>query len=198
MPYNKQHKDRTRSKILRSASSLFARYGFDKISIGQIMKDANLTHGAFYAHFESKEALYAACFVGVLKECSGSRLVKQPLSVSNLLKLANNFRGLHQSGTVMEPGPEAILFNETSSDNARIRQLFQLSYDYIRNMLEKRITALSRIKRKNLSSEMVKENARAILVSLVGAVTLAKMIPDEDEREQLLKTAQSHILSVLK
>lgn len=198
MPYDKQHKDRTRSKIMRSASSLFARYGFDKISIGQIMKDANLTHGAFYAHFESKEALYAACFVGVLKECNGSRLVKQPLSVSNLLKFADNFRGLHQSGSVMEPGPEAILFNETRSDNVRIRQLFQLSYDYISNMLEKRITALSRIKQKNLSSETIKENARIILVSLVGAVTLAKMIPDEEEREKLLQTAQSQILMVLK
>jgi AcrR family transcriptional regulator len=183
---------------MRSASSLFAQYGFEKISIGQIMQNADMTHGAFYAHFESKEALYAACFIDILKECTGSRLVKQPLSVSNLLKLVNSYWALHLSDSTRQPGPEVVLFNETGNDNVRIRQLFQLSYEYIRTMLEKRITALSRLQGIDLSAETIRENARAILASLVGAVTLAKMISDEDEREQLLQTAQAQILTLLR
>ena len=63
MPYAKEHKARSKDLILNSAVELFSRYGFDKVSIGQIMNAAKMTHGAFYANFESKEALYPASFL---------------------------------------------------------------------------------------------------------------------------------------
>lgn len=47
-------------KILDQASHLFRARGFAGASIGDVMKAAGLTHGAFYAHFESKEALACA------------------------------------------------------------------------------------------------------------------------------------------
>ncbi|HEV8645778.1 MAG TPA: helix-turn-helix domain-containing protein [Burkholderiales bacterium] len=46
-------------RILREASRLFRERGFDGVGVAEIMKAADLTHGAFYAHFPSKEALIA-------------------------------------------------------------------------------------------------------------------------------------------
>ena len=47
MPYSKDHKARSKQKILESARELFLRYGFERVSISQIMKVARMTHGAF-------------------------------------------------------------------------------------------------------------------------------------------------------
>ncbi len=48
---------RTRSELVASALRLFEQNGFDRTSLQQIVVDANLTKGAFYHHFESKEDL---------------------------------------------------------------------------------------------------------------------------------------------
>ncbi len=50
--------DQTHECILKSAMDHFMRNGFLGASIRQICKDAGVTNGAFYAHFESKEDLY--------------------------------------------------------------------------------------------------------------------------------------------
>src|SRR5579864_9659831 len=47
-------------RILKEASRLFRERGFEDVSVAEVMKAAGLTHGAFYAHFASKEELQAA------------------------------------------------------------------------------------------------------------------------------------------
>ena len=47
-------------RIVREASRLFRERGFENVSVAEVMKAAGLTHGAFYAHFRSKEELQAA------------------------------------------------------------------------------------------------------------------------------------------
>ena len=57
MPYPPGHRDATKATIVRAARKLFNRFGFDGVSVDQIMAEAGLTHGGFYAHFDSREAL---------------------------------------------------------------------------------------------------------------------------------------------
>jgi TetR/AcrR family transcriptional repressor of nem operon len=47
-------------RIVKEASRLFRERGFENVSVGEVMNAAGLTHGAFYAHFGSKEELQAA------------------------------------------------------------------------------------------------------------------------------------------
>ncbi len=47
-------------RIIKEASRLFRERGFENVSVAEVMKAAGLTHGAFYAHFGSKEELQAA------------------------------------------------------------------------------------------------------------------------------------------
>jgi AcrR family transcriptional regulator len=49
----------TRERILQAAASRFRRQGYVETSVNQVMRDAGLTHGGFYAHFPSKEDLFA-------------------------------------------------------------------------------------------------------------------------------------------
>jgi len=47
-------------RILKEVSRLFRERGFENVSVADVMKAAGLTHGAFYAHFGSKQALQEA------------------------------------------------------------------------------------------------------------------------------------------
>lgn len=47
-------------RIVKEASRLFRERGFENVSVAEVMKAAGLTHGAFYAHFSSKEELQGA------------------------------------------------------------------------------------------------------------------------------------------
>jgi len=47
-------------RIVKEASRLFRERGFENVSVAEVMEAAGLTHGAFYAHFGSKEELQAA------------------------------------------------------------------------------------------------------------------------------------------
>ena len=61
-----QRKAETRRRILDAAGALFRRYGIDGVGVDAIMHEAGLTHGGFYAHFDSKEALAAEVAAGEL------------------------------------------------------------------------------------------------------------------------------------
>jgi TetR/AcrR family transcriptional regulator, transcriptional repressor for nem operon len=199
MPYPKEHKAKSKDLILNSAVELFSRYGFDKVSIGQIMQSAKMTHGAFYAHFESKEALYKASFFETLKNSRAARLVKGPLSVKHLTKLVTNYWNLSELEQKGKPGLETILFNEIGNQNTNIKQLFEESYDKLKKMIETRISALIKLKQLPLEPdrELISEKARTILVSMVGAVAIAKNISREEERRRILESTQKQILLML-
>ncbi|MFE0755916.1 TetR/AcrR family transcriptional regulator [Inquilinus sp. NPDC058860] len=60
MRYSKDHKQETRERIIRTAARRFREDGVEAVGVAALMADAGLTHGGFYAHFPSKEALVAA------------------------------------------------------------------------------------------------------------------------------------------
>src|SRR3954463_5506116 len=53
-------KDETRERILRAAARAVRKQGYEGVGVADVMKQAGLTHGGFYAHFESRDALLAA------------------------------------------------------------------------------------------------------------------------------------------
>src|SRR5262245_15477429 len=59
MKVSKETSARHRDELVRAASRLFRERGFDKVGVADITAAAGLTHGAFYTHFKSKEALCA-------------------------------------------------------------------------------------------------------------------------------------------
>src|SRR5690242_15230269 len=57
MPWAKDHKARTRQKIVEAAASAFRAGGVADVRVEDVMARAGLTHGGFYAHFRSKDEL---------------------------------------------------------------------------------------------------------------------------------------------
>ena len=63
MRYEKGRKDATRKHIVEVASARFRKDGVEATGVVDLMADAGLTHGGFYSHFGSKEALVEAATV---------------------------------------------------------------------------------------------------------------------------------------
>src|SRR2546428_2936214 len=53
-------KEQTRERILRAAARAIRKHGYEGVGVADVMKEAGLTHGGFYAHFASRDALLAA------------------------------------------------------------------------------------------------------------------------------------------
>lgn len=64
--YARGHKEKTRRRIVETASRLFQEKGVDRVGVDEIMGAAGLTHGGFYVHFRNKDELIAeACALAV-------------------------------------------------------------------------------------------------------------------------------------
>ncbi len=60
MRYSSNHKAETRQRIIGEAARRFRKDGIEGTGLVPLMKALGLTHGGFYAHFESKDALVQA------------------------------------------------------------------------------------------------------------------------------------------
>ncbi len=56
----KRRREETRQRLLDSALSIFARHGYERATVDEIVREAGFSKGAFYVHFESKEDLFWA------------------------------------------------------------------------------------------------------------------------------------------
>jgi AcrR family transcriptional regulator len=139
MPYSPGHRERTRTKIVRSAQRLFNQHGFQGVSIDQIMAEAELTRGGFYRHFSSKSDLYAEamdCFFtnpqlgnrweGVEVDCAkgnaGPQIVRAYLSRQHFQDIQDSCPMVALPGDVARSGATAKRAYENAL-NAMIEHL---------------------------------------------------------------------------
>ncbi len=87
---SKAEKERTRQRVVEAASQAFRANGVAGTSIPALMERVGLTHGTFYAHFASKEALVAEAYARGLNE-----------TVDNLLQRAESAPPGHELSAVI-------------------------------------------------------------------------------------------------
>src|SRR6201989_3279197 len=62
MRYSREHKLETHARIVKKASVRLREKGAHGVGVADLMKEAGLTHGGFYAHFDSRDALLIEAF----------------------------------------------------------------------------------------------------------------------------------------
>lgn len=68
MKVSRQQADENRVRVLDAAARLFRERGVDDVTVADVMADAGLTHGGFYANFASKSDLVAQATERALSE----------------------------------------------------------------------------------------------------------------------------------
>src|SRR3978361_1086580 len=69
--YSREHKLETHARMVRKASVRLREKGAHGIGVADLMKEAGLTHGGFYAHFDSREALVIEAFADAMDRGRG-------------------------------------------------------------------------------------------------------------------------------
>lgn len=191
MPYSVDHKKQSRERIRRVAADLFCRYGFDQVSINQVMKHAKMTHGAFYAHFTSKGELYSEAIRSAAEQ---SLFVREgyDLNREKIIDLITQYLSLPHVKQEVPPCPLAFL----STDIAHRDEHVKASYEAVFNGM---INKLSQVLNDSKSTrESAKSLAQQLVVSLVGTVSIARSITDPKSQQNLLDNTRIALLELLK
>ena len=188
MPLTKEHKQKSREKILISALALFSKRGFDRVSINDVMQHAGLTRGAFYAHFESKEDLYAQAISnwpeqsGIVKEYFKGLRGKEFVA-----KAINGYLSRNHLNQAI-PCPLASLVTDVANNNEKIREVYTDVYNKLVTVMNKEST-LSESKKND-------DMMMAVTAMMVGGVAVGRALVDPDLTDRLLESCRSvaHLL----
>jgi TetR/AcrR family transcriptional regulator, transcriptional repressor for nem operon len=192
MPYSAEHKSRTRARIVECARRLFNRFGFEQVTIDQVMADAGLTRGGFYNHFRSKDELYAAA-VASFATCNPFvvRQLARKRPVENPARLARMLVELYLSDEVLENADMQCPLYALPSDVARAGLSPQHAYtELIRGMAHVYRAALGQ-------ARDAERRAQAIVSLCVGGMVLARTTNDPALRTSLRAAARQQALALL-
>lgn len=190
MPYSAVHKEQSRERILLAAVDLFCRNGFDQVSITQVMQHAKMTHGAFYAHFASKVSLYAEA---IQTAAQRSLLVSQGsnLSIDKLITLITQYLSLGHVRQESSPCPLAFLSTDVAHRDSQVRA----SYEAVFNGMVAKLTQAFESAGKH--AKAAHSQAQYLVVTLVGTVSIARSLTDQDTQQALLDNAKTGLINML-
>jgi TetR/AcrR family transcriptional regulator, transcriptional repressor for nem operon len=181
MGYSRAQKTKTHERIVKLASKRFREEGLTGIGIAELMKEAGLTVGGFYKHFDSRDDLVAeavnSAFGGWKRRVDAAKSGGAPVSYEKLIDEYLN--AMHRD----DPGTGcafSALAQEIARSDKRTRAL---TSEQVRNDIQL-IAALYPSKDKHTT------RSRAILTfsALVGAMSLARAVSDEHLSREILKT----------
>lgn len=177
-------KEETRRRIVETAARLFLEKGVDRVGVDEIMRECGLTHGGFYGHFASKDALISeACTAALQQTGEQWEALARKLGDDKAWKsfLKNYLAGDMTSGE--NPAcPAAIL----GADVARRQDTIEADY-----------FALIRSLIGNIAEQAGSDRGHAILTiaALVGATSLAAQVSqDKALAEEILDTTRDELL----
>lgn len=180
MPYPANHRSEMRKAIIDSARRLFNRYGFESISIQQIMAGAGLTHGGFYSYFDSKSDLYSEvlgcfftdpewknCWEGVHVDLSstdvGPQVVRAYLSRQHYEDVENSC-------------PMVALPTDVARSNVTAKRAFETVFKAMVDVLERSLRDKTRPRRLR---------AEAVAALCVGGMVVARTMVDRVLADEL-------------
>lgn len=176
MRKSREETAKSRARILAAAAKRFRERGFNGVSVKDLMAEAGLTHGAFYAHFPSKEALMAAACDPDVWE-TGNALPEQRDPAGVKAFVARYLSQLH----IENPGlgcPLATLASEAPREAPEVQQAFA---DGIGTLLDR------------LALTMPRDEAIATLTRLVGSVILARAAGPGDLQAEILAASRKQL-----
>lgn len=91
MGHSQAEKAESRERILDAAARQIRQSGIDTLSIAELMKAANLTHGGFYGHFASRSELIAAALERALERGEAAFVAAKPSGGGTVKSIVNRY-----------------------------------------------------------------------------------------------------------
>jgi TetR/AcrR family transcriptional repressor of nem operon len=182
-------KAQTRERIVRAAARALRRYGYEGVGVAEVMKEAGLTHGGFYAHFDSRDALLAAAAdqAGAESIENLTRAIAAAKPGGELMALVDSYLSERHVAA-----PEQGLGCAIAAAGSEVpRQPPEVRRTTTRRI--KDIIGLVERQFPEWGKSIAHEKAVGIVASLVGALMLARAVDDAQLGKAIRKSARELI-----
>jgi TetR/AcrR family transcriptional regulator, transcriptional repressor for nem operon len=182
--YSSDHKEKTHEAIVSAAAACIRHNGLQGLGVARIMADAGLTHGGFYAHFASRDALLAAAV---------TRLFEVAVETVEHFETKYGARGLeHYVDFYLSPRhrddatigcPIPSLAGEARRAAREVKAAFDAGLERLADRLG------------GLMPKGGKRAALGLLGEMAGVLSVARTIADQRQSNELLSSAKKAVLS---
>jgi len=188
MRYSREHKLETHARIVKRASVRLREKGAHGIGVADLMKDAGLTHGGFYAHFDSREALVIEAFAYAMDRSTERwrKLGEQTPPDKRLATIVDSYlTTVHRD----DPGHGCAvptLGAEIARESPKTRKAFAAKLEQMVDMLAEQIPALPR--------KTARRQAIATLATMMGTLVLARIGGNGEFSDEILAAGREAVL----
>ena len=178
----------THDRIVATAARAIRRAGFGGVGVADVMNEAGLTHGGFYAHFASRDALLCEAIERAGKD-SAARLAKsssmrQAQGASAFRAFVENYLSERHLASPESGCPVAALASEMPRQSPAVGQA-----------ASQRVRGLIAAVQSALPPAASRDAAAAIASQLVGALQLARALGDNAEGKAVLAATRRTLLA---
>jgi TetR/AcrR family transcriptional repressor of nem operon len=181
-------RQQSHGRILDAAAGAVRRQGYAGVGVAEVMKEAGLTHGGFYAHFESRDALLAEAVehAGIQSGAAlrGRMRARVDAGASPLRALVEEYLSeLHMDASALGC-PVAALASEMPRVQTALREASC-----------RRVQALVALVEQSLPAGVGRDCGAVIAAAMVGALQMARVLGKENAGGALLKTCREALVA---
>jgi TetR/AcrR family transcriptional repressor of nem operon len=188
MRYSKEHKQETHARIVKKAATRLRERGAHGIGVADLMKDAGLTHGGFYAHFDSREALVIEAFSYAMDRAI-ERWRKVAADTPPEKRLSTIIDGYLSAAHRDDPGQGCAipaLGAEIARESLKTRKAFALKLDQMIDMIADQIPDAPR--------KAARKQAMATLATMMGTIVMSRISGSGEMSDEILSAGREAAL----
>ena len=188
MRYSREHKLETHARIVRKASVRLRQKGAHGVGVADLMKEAGLTHGGFYAHFNSRDDLVIEAFTHAMDRSTERwrKLAEQTSREKRFAMIVDSYlTSLHRD----DPGRGCAiptLGAEIARESSRTRRVFAGRLDQMIDMLADQIPDLPR--------KAARKRAMAAMATMIGTLVMARVAGSGEFSDEILGAGREALL----
>jgi len=188
MRYSKEHKQETHARIVKKASVRLREKGAHGIGVADLMKEAGLTHGGFYAHFDSREALVIEAFTYASSRAREHwrKLAQETPPEKRLALIVDSYlTSLHRDN----PGHGcaiASLGADIVRESPKTRKAFAAELEQMIELITDQISGVPR--------KVARKQAAATLATMMGTLVMARIAGNSEFSDEILAAGREAAL----
>ncbi|WP_029585387.1 TetR/AcrR family transcriptional regulator [Bradyrhizobium sp. URHD0069] len=189
MRYSKEHKLETHARIVKKASVRLREKGAHGVGVADLMKDAGLTHGGFYAHFDSREALVIEAFAYAMDRSTERwrKIAEQTPPDKRVTTIVESYLTPEHRDDPGRGCAIPTLAAEIARESPKTRKAFAAKLEQMIDALAAQIPDVPR--------KAARKQAMATIATMMGTMVLARVAGNGDFSDEILGAGRDAVLA---
>ena len=188
MRYSKEHKQETHARIVRKASVRLREKGAHGVGVADLMKEAGLTHGGFYAHFDSRDALVIEAFAHAMDRSTERwrKMVSETPPEKRLATMVENYLTASHRDDAGHGCAVPALSADIARESPRTRKAFAAKLEQMIDMMAEQMP--------DASGKAARKRAAATLATMMGTLVLSRVAGSSEFSDEILAAGREAAL----